>query len=109
MDRIEDQVRPVVGTRVPGNDLRAVANNQLMDITPDPDLLVAVGDRYGIVVVSVAHQGQRIGPRAQLVAGIKRRRWQGHECLEVMLDALADRLAMAAQDITLPFAPPGRH
>jgi hypothetical protein len=26
-----------------------------------------------------------------------------------MLDALADRLAMAAQDITLPFAPPGRH
>ena len=43
MDRIKDQVRPVIGTRVPGNDLGTAANNHLMNIAPDPDLLVAVG------------------------------------------------------------------
>ena len=32
VDRIEDQVLPVVGTGMPGNDLAAAADDDLMDI-----------------------------------------------------------------------------
>jgi hypothetical protein len=40
MDRIEDQVLPVIRSRVPGNDLAAAADDDLMNIAPNPDILV---------------------------------------------------------------------
>lgn len=33
-----------------GDDLATAANHHFVDITPDPDILMAVGDRHGIVV-----------------------------------------------------------
>ena len=47
MDRVEDQVLPVVGTGVPGDDLNTAADDDLMDIATDPNLLVAIGDGHG--------------------------------------------------------------
>jgi hypothetical protein len=46
MDRIEDQVLAVVGTGVAGNDLSPATDDHLMDIAPDPDLLVTIGDGH---------------------------------------------------------------
>ena len=74
MDRIEDHILPVMGAWMPGNDLGAATDDHLMDIAPDPDFLVAVGDGHRVVVAPVAHQGERVDPRALLVAGIERRR-----------------------------------
>ena len=75
-----------------------------MDIATDPDFLMAVGDGHRVVVALVAHQGQRVDPRAQLVAGIERRRRQRHQRRVVTDKPLADALAVAAQDIALPVA-----
>ena len=72
MDRIEDHIFPVVGTGVSGNDPGAATDNHLVDIATDPDFLMAVGDGHGIVIRPVAHQGQRVDPRALLVARVER-------------------------------------
>ena len=56
---------------------------------PHPDLLVAVGDGNRVIIRPVTHQGPGIGSRAHLVTSIERRRWQRHERLKVMLEALA--------------------
>jgi|TARA_Y100000294_G_C8506287_1_gene316836 hypothetical protein len=42
VDGIEDQVFPVIGTTMPGNDLGTASDDHLMDIATDPDLLVNV-------------------------------------------------------------------
>ena len=104
VDRIEDHILPVVGTGMAGNDLCAATDNHLMDIATDPDFVMAVGDGHRVVVALVAHQGQRVDPRAQLVAGIERRRRQRHQRRVVTDKPLADALAVAAQDIALPVA-----
>jgi len=65
---------------------------------------VAVGDGHRVVVAPVAHQGQGVDPRALLVAGIERRRRQRRQCLAITLEALADGLAVAAQDVAFTFA-----
>ena len=75
-----------------------------MDIATNPDILVAVGDGHGIVVALVAHQGQRVDPRAQLVAGIERRRRWRLQRFAVPHKPFADALAVAAHDVALPFA-----
>ena len=75
-----------------------------MDIATNPDILVAVGDGHGIVVALVAHQGQQVDPRAQLVAGIERRRRWRLQRFVVPHKPFADALAVAAQDFILPFA-----
>jgi hypothetical protein len=74
MDRVEDQILPVIGTRVTGDLLTAAANDDLMDIATDPYLLVTEGDGYRVIIVPIPHQGQGINPRRQFVTGIKRGR-----------------------------------
>ena len=44
MDRVEDQMLPVVGTGVRGDLRTGSTNDDLVDITTDPDLLMAEGD-----------------------------------------------------------------
>jgi hypothetical protein len=74
MDWVEDQILPVIGTRVTGDLLTAAANDDLMDIATDPHLLVTEGDGYRVIIVPIPHQRQGINPRRQFVAGIKRGR-----------------------------------
>jgi hypothetical protein len=50
MDRVEDQILPVIGTRVTGDLLTAAANDDLMDIATDPYLLVTEGDGYRVII-----------------------------------------------------------
>src|SRR3546814_116527 len=75
MHRIEDDVFPFPAPGMAGDDLATAANHHFVDITPDPDILMAVGDRHGIVVGLVADE--RLGRYldAGLVARIERRRW----------------------------------
>lgn len=50
MHRIEDDVFPFPAPGMAGDGLAATANHHFVDIAPDPDILMAVGDRDGIVV-----------------------------------------------------------
>ena len=47
----------------------------------DPDLLVAVGDGHRVIIVPVAHQGERTDPCARFVTGLERRRRQTRQLL----------------------------
>ncbi len=40
-----------------GDDITATANDKLIDIAPDPDVTVAIGNRDRVIVGFVAHQG----------------------------------------------------
>ena len=102
VDRLEDQVLSFVRAWVPGDDLGGAADDHLVHVATDPDLLVTVGDGHRVVVAPIAHQGERIDPRALLVAGLERRRRQFHQLLPVASEPLADGLAMAAQDVAFP-------
>ena len=65
---------------------------------------MSVGDRDGVVVVPVAHQGLRAHLTGGLVTSIEwRRRQRGHR-LEVAFEALADALAMPAKYVALALA-----
>ena len=75
-----------------------------MDIATDPDFLMAVGDGHGIVIRPVAHQGQRVDPRALLVARVERCRQWPLQRFAVTHKPFADALAVAAQDVALPVA-----
>ncbi len=44
MNRVEDQVLPLIRTEVTGDLLTATADDDLMDIATDPDLLAAGGN-----------------------------------------------------------------
>src|SRR3546814_10312600 len=54
-----------------GDDFAAAAIHHLIDIGPDPDLLMAPGHRNRIIVGPVAHQGLRGDPPAFLIAGLE--------------------------------------
>ena len=56
MQGIEDDVLPLPTPGMAGDDLAAAADHHLTDIAPDPDILMAIGDRDGIVVGLVADQ-----------------------------------------------------
>ena len=75
-----------------------------MHVTADPDLLVAVGDGHRVIIVPVAHQGERTDPCARFVTGLERRRRQTRQLLPIALEPSADSLAVAAQHVALPFA-----
>ena len=86
--------------RYPG----AATDNHRVDIATDPDFLMAVGDGHGIVIRPVAHQGQRVDPRALLVARVERCRQWPLQRFAVTHKPFADALAVAAQDVALPVA-----
>ena len=85
-------------------DPGAATDNHLVDIATDPDFLMAVGDGHGIVIRPVAHQGQRVDPRALLVARVERCRQWPLQRFAVTHKPFADALAVAAQDVALPVA-----
>ena len=72
VQRIEDHVRFLVGAPVAGDDLGAAAGDHLVDIAPDLNVMMGIGDRHGIVVAAEADHRDRRRPRADLVAGVVR-------------------------------------
>src|SRR3546814_11302572 len=64
MHRIEDDVFPFPAPGMAGDDLATAANHHFVDITPDPDILMAVGHRPGIVVgfVPAGPMGRYLAP-----------------------------------------------
>ena len=101
MQGVEADVFPLVAAGMAGYDLAAAADHELAHIAADPDLLVAEGDRNGIVVGLVAHQGLRRDLSAGLVARFERGGWKLTHGHQVPLQPLADRLALAAQPVAL--------
>ena len=87
-----------------GNDLGGAADDHLMDIAADPDLLMAVGNRDVVVVRPVSQHGQRVDPCALLVAHIKRHWRQRHQRFAVTQKPFADALTVATQNVALPVA-----
>ncbi len=71
MDRVEDDVFPLPAPRMASNDLATAADDHLIDIAPDPDILMTVGGRHGIIIGLVAYErlGRDLG--AGLIAGIE--------------------------------------
>ena len=104
MDGIKDDVFPLPASRMTRDDLAAAADHHLIDITPDPDVLMAVGYRHGIVVRLIADQRLGRHNSTALVAGIEGRRGQGAHGRQISLQAFADRLALATQLVALAFA-----
>jgi len=51
MDRIEDGVLARVTAWVPGDHFATAADNHLVDIAADPDIMVAIGDRDRVIVL----------------------------------------------------------
>jgi hypothetical protein len=51
MDRIEDHVLAVVAAQMACDDLATAADHDRVDIAPDPDVAMAVGDRHRVVVL----------------------------------------------------------
>src|SRR5690554_1993597 len=103
MQRIEDNLLALIAARMTGNDLPAAADHHRVDIVTNPNVLVAEGDRNGVVVGPVAHQRLRGDPTAGLVAGLERRCRQRAHRRQIALHPLADRLALAAQPVTRTF------
>ena len=70
----------------------------------DEDGLYDPRHGHGIVIRPVAHQGQRVDPRALLVARVERCRQWPLQRFAVTHKPFADALAVAAQDVALPVA-----
>ena len=104
MERIEDDVFPFPAPWMASDDLTAAADRHLVDIAADPDILMAIGDRDGIVVGLVAHERLSGYLGAGLVAGIEGRRWQHAHGGKIALQPFPDRLVLAAQPVALAFA-----
>jgi hypothetical protein len=69
---IKDNILPVPAPAVAGNHISTTANDNLIDIAPDPNVTVAIGNRHRIIIGFVAHQGLRVHLTIGLVTGIKR-------------------------------------
>ena len=63
--RIEDHVRFFVGPLVAGDDFRAAADDDLVDIAADLNLVMSAGDRNRVIVVAIADHRDRRRPRAE--------------------------------------------
>ena len=101
MDRIEDHVLALIAAGMTCDDVATAADHHRVDIAPDPDVAMAVGDRDRVVVGLVAHQRLGADPSSGLVAGIERRgREFGHRG-QIPCEALPDRLGPAPQNIGL--------
>ena len=86
------------------DDLPAAADHDLIDITPYPDIAMAIGDGHGIIVGLVADQRLRTHLTCRLFAGIKGRRRQLRHRLQIPLEPLSDRLGKAPQDVRVTLA-----
>ena len=59
---------------VPGDDVRATTDDNLMDITPDLNIVMRIGDGRGVIIVPISNHRQGIDPCAHLFTGVKGRR-----------------------------------
>jgi hypothetical protein len=87
-----------------GDDLATATDHHLVNIASDPDILMPIGDRHGIVVGLVAHERLSRDFRTRLVAGIEWRRRQRTHGSEITLQPLTDRLDLTAQPVALTLA-----
>ena len=86
-----------------GDHFCAAADDDLVDIAADLNLVMGVGHWHRIVVAAVAHHGDRTGPGADFLAGVIGCGRQHHQGVEVTQETLADGLGMAAQNLVLAF------
>ena len=86
-----------------GDHLGTAADDDLVDIAADLNLVMGAGDRHGIVVVAIADHRDRRRPGADLPAGIVGYRRQRHQGVEVAHQPLADSPGMTPQNLILPF------
>ncbi len=96
MQWVKDDVFAPITARMTGDGLPAAADHHLIDIATDPGVLMAIGNRDGIVVGSVAHQRLGGDPAAGLVAGLEGRGRQRSHRRQIALQPFADRLALTA-------------
>jgi len=95
VDRIEDHVLAIMAAGMACDHLAAGTDYDRVDIAPDPDVTVAVGDGHRVIVGLVAHQRLGANPSGGLIAGIKRRRLELGHSGQIPREALADRLGLA--------------
>ena len=86
-----------------GDHLGAAADDDLVDIAADLNLVMSVGDRNRVVVVAIADHRDRRRPRADLLAGIVGYRRQRHQGIKITHQPLADSLGMTPQNLILTF------
>ncbi len=104
VDRVEDEFIVIPAPGMAGDHLAPATDHHLMDIGPDPDILMGVSDRPRVVVGLVAHERLRRDAAGRLLAGIKRgRRGRAHRG-KAALQSFANRLTLAAQDSMLALA-----
>ena len=71
VDRVEDEFIAIPAPGMAGNDFAPTANHHVMDISPDPDILMGKGDRHRVVIGLVAHERLRRDAAGVLIAGVK--------------------------------------
>ena len=96
MDRVKDQILPVVRTGMTGDLLTGAADDDLMDIATDPDFLMAEGDGHRVIIVPIPHKGRGTDPGGLSVTGVKQDGRQVCQHLPVTDKPLANTLAVAA-------------
>ena len=63
--RIEDHISLLTGPLVAGDHLGAAADDDLVDIAADLNLVMSAGDRNRVIVVAIADHRDRRRPRAE--------------------------------------------
>ena len=103
VDGIVDEVVSLIGAGVPGDDLRAAADDYLIHIASHQHVPAPVGHRRRVVVGPVPHQRQGTHPARLLVARVVGHGSQGQQGLQVPLHPLADGLGVAPEPGVHPF------
>ena len=88
VDGVEDEIVPLIGAEVSGDDLRPAADDHPVHVASYQNVAVPVGHRHRVVGGPVPHQGQGTDPARPLVAGVVRRGRQGQQGLQVPLHPL---------------------
>ena len=92
MDRVVNEVVPIVRAWVPGDDLGPAADDHYVDVAPNQHVPVSVGHWHRVVVGPVPYQRQGTDPARLFLAGVVcccRQRQQG---VQVPLHPLTDGL-----------------
>ena len=103
MNRIVDEVVPFIRPRMPGNDLRPAADDDLIDVAPHQHVPVSMGHRRRIVVGPVPDQGQGADPAPLLLAGVVGYGRQRQQGVQIQLHPLPDGLGVPPEPGVHPF------
>ena len=97
VQRVVHKVFPLIGARMPRDDLRAAGDDDLVHVAAHDHLAMPEARRHGVVVAPVAHQRQRRHAHPDLLAGVVGRRQRLAQRGQIPLQTLADRLSVTAQ------------